>query len=428
MYLRHSMRLRDFSDCAHIAILDDNREEGEGIKRALESVNIPSLFYDLNGIRRLRNPPSKNIRLVFLDLLFADSKSSEPAQNAANALSKLHRVVGAAAFYILVIWSSHTTEEVATVFIKQLQRQDEFAKPSKVLTLEKTGFKSARGRFELSPMVAAINKLLDKAPLLRIFTEWERVATNTISYVAGDVVGQKDHDSLSKTINSLSSAYAGKCRARDVPQNALMALNDIFRGQLSAETTSRGFGELYKRINSGLLSADESAKLNATLMFTPDKHVGPGSLYVISLAGKRRSQYIATIVEQTADTLGAAYSKISPVSVDITPLCNAAQNSGKFRYFLEGLIHPSRYTKQGGKKAPITIKRGYCCQLGGEFWDSKREVVSRLSFNLKLYHTKALPKSYKTLDMRLRDNLVVDLQHQVASYVSRPGHVLLAAE
>ena len=420
------MKLSNFSDFARVIIIDDKKEEGNGIKDALETIQVPSLFYHVTSNRSLDNKCCKNIRLVFLDLIFSDSRSTNASQNAGNAISKLSRVIGRTGFYILVIWSSHTTEEVAKAFREQMERQTDFAKPYIILALQKTDFKTAEGKFKIKAIIKKINDQLILLPSLQIFSDWERLATNSISDLAGSIAGQKSHADLSMTINSLSEAYAGKGKLKDTPQNALMAFNEIFRGAVSHQIMLNGFGNLYKKIDSGTLNDSEKAKLNLSLMFTPDISIGPGSIFKIKGLGKNKKKFISAILDQDEATLGTAYNKIIPIAIEVTPLCNSAQKNGKHTYFLNGLLHPEFYPNGVGKKE-ITINRNkkpHCYMLEKSFWDDGCEETFRLSFNLKLFHS-TLSDKYVSMGKKIRDNLVIDLQHQISGYISRPGHVLL---
>lgn len=419
------MKLSNFSDFARVIIIDDKKDEGNGIKDALETIQVPSLFYHVTSNRSLDDKCCKNIRLVFLDLIFSDSRSTNSAQNAGNAISKLSKIVGQTGFYILVMWSSHTTEDVATAFQAQMERQTDFAKPYTILALQKTDFKTATGKYKIKSIVKKINDQLANSPSLQVFSDWERVTTNSISDLAGSIAGQKTHDELSKTINSLSEAYAGKGKPKDTPQNALMAFNEIFRGTVSQQIISNGFGNLYKKIGTGTLDDSERAKLNTALMFTPDTNIGPGSIFKIKGLGKNKKKFISAIIDQDETALGAAYAKIIPIAIEVTPLCNAAQKNAKHTYFLNGLLHPEFYPNAAGPKE-ITInknKKPYCYTLEKSFWDDSGETF-KLSFNLKLFHS-TLSDKYVSMDKKIRDNLVIDLQHQISGYISRPGHVLL---
>ncbi|MFA5130141.1 MAG: hypothetical protein WC477_04475 [Patescibacteria group bacterium] len=420
------MKLSNYSDFARVVIIDDNKDEGNGIKEALEAIQIPSLFFQTISNRSLENKSCSNVRLVFLDLMFSDSRSTNAAQNAGNALSKLSKIIGKTGFYILVIWSSHTTEEVASTFLQQMERQTDFAKPYTTLTLQKTDFKTSTGKFKIKSIIKKINDQLALTPSLQVFSDWERLATDSISDLAGNIAGQKNHDDLSKTINSLSEAYAGNGRPKDTPQNALMAFNEIFKGTVSQKIVANGFGNLYKKIAAGTLDDSEKAKLNTILIFTPDINPGPGSIFKIRQTTANKKQFIADIIDKDEASLGTAYAKIIPIAVEITPLCNAAQKNGKHTYFLNGLIHPSQYPTNGGaNKKDIPIRKDYCYTLGKSFWNDDHGETFKLSFNLKLFHS-TLSDKYIPLKKKIRDNFVIDLQHQISGYISRPGHILLS--
>ncbi len=115
-----------------------------------------------------------------------------------------------------------------------------------------------------------------------------------------------------------------------------------------------------------------------------------------------------------------------PIAIEVTPLCNAAQKNAAHAYFLNGVLYPESYLNLGTKKE-VTINRNkkpHCYTLEKSFWDSTHSEPFKLSFNLKLFHSTISDK-YTSLDKKIRDNLVIDLQHQISGYIARPGHVLL---
>jgi len=419
------MKLSSFSDFTRVVIVDDNQNEGNGIKGALEAIHIPGIFHHVANNRSLDDKVCKNVRLVFLDLMFSDSLSNNPAQNAGNAISKLSRVVDKTGFYILVIWSSHTTEPVADAFREHLERQTDFAKPYKTLALQKTDYITTRNQWRGNAIIRDIDQQLSEIPSLRVFLDWEGLVTDSVTEISEKVTKQRSHDDLSKAINSLAEAYAGKGKAKDKPQDALMAFNEVFRGVVSQKVISKDFGRLYTKINGGTLTDEEKAKLNTELIFTPDINLGPGSIFKIKQTVLQKKNFTADLINSNAP-IGDAYDISTPIAIEITSLCNAAQKNATHAYFLNGLLHPTKYTTTGNTKKPFPLKgKGdYCYSLGKSFWSDEYNQEFTFSFNLKLFHT-TLSKKYISLNKKFRDNLVIDLQHKISGYISRPGHVLL---
>ena len=417
------MKLNDFPDFVRVVIVDDNKDEGLHIKPALERKQIPSVFYFIQSNSDLPTKPHENVRLVFFDLVFKDAGPS-PEQRATNALRKLSKIIGKRSFYILVLWSSHTTEPVANFFKEYLERQDTFSKPYKLLLLQKSAVQKA-GKYNANKIISKINNGLKDIPALRVFLEWEQLATNSISDVSKEIASQKKQADLSKTVNSLAEAYAGKGGIKEIPRNALLAFNEVFKDSISKGIVSHSFGNLYQKIDKGELGSKEKARLNTSLIFTPDTTIGPGAVFRIHQKGKEKENFISEILNHTKEGIGEdIYNKIIPIAVEVTPLCNFAQRNSKHSYFLNGILHPTFYRKTKGKKKDIRIKEGYCYKLEKNYLDEKTSMVFSISFNLKLFHSGCL-SNYVFMDKKLRENLVIDLQHKISAYISRPVHVLL---
>ncbi len=419
------MKINDFSNFVRVVVLDDVKKEGTAIKLSLENIGIPSIFYHIISNRILPKQPHKNVRLVFLDLIFGDTGGATPELNAGNAISKLSKIIGKTGFYILVIWSSHTTEDVASIFEEQLKRQNVFAKPYRLLKLQKSRFKTGKDNYRMREIIKELDRQISTTPSLEIFLMWEKIATDSISVISGDISAQKSQQDLSRTINSLAEAYGGKVKGKDKPKSALMTFNEVFRGFVSERIMSSNFGNFYRKIDVGNLDETEKAKLNSLLMFLPDNNIGPGSIFKIRQFGMSKNNFIKNILAQSKTTLGNAYTKITPIAIEVTPLCNAAQKNGNHTYFLNGLMHPKFYTASSGGLKEIKIQSGpHCYMLEKHYWNNDHNEIFVLSFNLKLFHSTIL-KEYIALNIKLRDNLVIDLQHEVSGYLSRPGHILL---
>jgi hypothetical protein len=62
------MKLADLSSFTRVVIVDNDEDDGLGIRSALDVNHIPSLFIHAEGRGALPKEPFPNVRLVFLDL------------------------------------------------------------------------------------------------------------------------------------------------------------------------------------------------------------------------------------------------------------------------------------------------------------------------------------------------------------------------
>ena len=223
------MNLDNLKDFSRVVIIDDNSVEGLAIQNALAEKGISSVFYLIDDAigSNLPSVPLNNVRLIFLDLDFASTLNDR--SKASVALANLSKIISPNSIYVLILWSSHTTEPLAAEFIRQLKRAPickPFVSP---IPLEKSVCKNPTGDFNFDIIQEKIKTAFSRIPAFEVFSEGERLAMNAIGNVISDVVGRKNNKKLCNTIHSLSIAYAGKSELMEQePNNALLALNEAF--------------------------------------------------------------------------------------------------------------------------------------------------------------------------------------------------------
>ncbi|KKL60906.1 hypothetical protein LCGC14_2200660, partial [marine sediment metagenome] len=176
------------------------------------------------------------------------------------------------------------------------------------------------------------------------------------------------------------------------------------------------------------LDKDKVSELNTKLFLNPDDTLGSGCVFRSSVSGRYTD---ALLVRRSGDCID--------IMVDITPICDVAQNKNKFSYYIHGVLalqtdkaqdygfvyefrNPFKYNGKNLKiilnlKALETFKKEPETRM-----TETREKEDGTQVEVK---TPEAQFTAESLLIKLRDNIVMDFQHKVASYNSRPGHALL---
>lgn len=402
------MDLKNLANLNRVVIVDNSEKEGEAISRALDKQHVASHFIHLKGsggIESVENFP--NVRLVILDLELAPELNGD-ANKAAFALACLKRVVEENSHYALIIWSGHLDDPLATVFLEMLRdRGKEFYPCIEPICISKKNCKNKDGSFSATKINSYLKPELEKAADFELFAKWEVEINKVMSRFLRDLLGKEDQASLSGKLKALGIAYAGAKSDSDVGLYALLTLNAALKGTIDSAVASQNYKKNNARIEQGApLSDDLKSALNGHLMLNPDKKLGPGSVF------KVEHDYCKDLLSDTTGTVG--------VKIDITPLCDFAQEKYKFSYYVHALAVPETNTRKSNRQ----YINGYELHNKFHFEDHSWRLIVNLS-TLETVKTGKKTLKQKDIWFKLRDDLVIGLQHRVSAHSSRPGHALL---
>lgn len=423
------MDLKSFSDFNKIVIIDDIESEGRKVQEALEKVQISSLFIRAER-SKLPKEPFGGVRMVFMDLEMIQGVSARAV--AAHAFQYLSRVVQPKSYYVLVFWSSFLQGQVKDELLDILEKNPDMKPCVPPIPLSKTKALLKDGSYSPYKINTMLRKGITKASAHTVFFNWSNIVDQSIAQFLIDFLGDGNKRDATTRMHALASSYAGASYEADIPKNAFLALNDVLKGVIDAEITKKDFSDvaayLHRRPRKKL-DRKEIANFNYSLMINPNvDQVGPGCVY------KVESSFGRGLVRRG----GGAIS----VAINVTPLCDAAQNKNKFNYFIYGLLAPdgcevhdygyiygidnpfmykgktyrlainlkSLSSELSQSSAPTTTEKRIESSSGNEV-----EVVSQ---------TPLLAQTDKII-FKLRDPIVLDIQHKLSSHISRPGHTFL---
>lgn len=425
------MNLPELSSFNRVVIVDDNEEDGLGIRTALDSQEVASLFINAKQRENLPAAPFPNVRLIILDL---DMISANSVRDKANyALTSLNSIVGPNSFYVLAIWSTHTNSDLEQEFLTRLNDHFPHLKPCvSPISLSKTMCKNRDGKYSAYKINNQIRFEFKKVANYALFTKWEATINEVMSDFLNGTLSNENQRLISKKLHALAEAYAGQSHQKDIAKNALLALNDALKGSIDGGVIKHDYSKENSKIHTRVarLDPDVVADINTKLMVNPEISIGPGCVYESAT-----DQYAGSLID-------GSRAGCTNVMIDVTPICDVAQDKHKFSYYIHGalVIQSTKLLRAGycypfknlfkhdGNNVSLVINLKSLESVKKQRWD-KPKYEWRLAKDGTQVEVEILkPKMIDGANvlLKLRDNVIIDFQHKIAAYNARPGHVLLS--
>ena len=448
---------------ARVVVIDDDREEAWPLLDALNRIRITALYFN-GDAEALPEKPLDGIRVVFLDLRLMSSPTAQPKQYIQHALSILSRIINEESFLTgIVYWTKY--DEDKTEFERQLAARMPRFKPAFLLSISnKRKLCEAQNVRELKN---AITKELKKIPGQQILWKWEQAihqgATEASAQIANVAMTDNDggsHGDIDKGILDILSALTlsaggGLDDSRHTVTGFLYeGLNQIHFDrleQLLDNPTRRAEFCVDKNVKKQLTSSSacsdlKKRQLNSILLIsgmTPSiSRVSPGNMYISKIwdgkvepfpFDKRKVSYKTFISELWSNNIKPDFlrdlkKKSTPCLLDITPPCDYANRKIKYARLVGGVILRSNGNVEDDKKCRLPIqsrefaKEIEWCMLQKGAWGAegnyKIVVNARYLFSIPV---EKLRKQKPAI--RLRQQVVTDIQAWFASHAARPGYL-----
>lgn len=424
------MDLSRLASHTKIVIFDNNEVEGGAIRDVLNQNGVASHFHhfkDKTDINKVKAYP--NVRLIFLDLEL-DNLSRDVKIKANTTLTCLKRLVEPSSYYVLVLWSGELNTDLSKRFLKILKTQGKDFYPCvPPILLNKKKYTNGDG-FDYKKLRQSITDELQKVDFFSLFSSWEYQIDTMVSSFLRDLLATENKESVSRKINSLAEAYNGKYASSNPSLYALLTLNSAFKGTLdSAVIRNINFKYSNSKIQKGVRVEDqnEKARINSLLMLNEDGFLGPGCVFKVASATPTTSLAKGLCNTTSLKSLRGAVR----VKVDITPLCDHAQDKAEYNRYIHGFLVPKSVLRRAaGKKKEVKLgeRLDYSYELRnmfileGKCWEL---VVDLRAIETIRAHDRTLLPSKNDTWFRFKDGIVIDLQHRAAAHASRPGHSLI---
>lgn len=426
-----------------IAIVDDKYEEVKPLIRILSKKRIPFNYY--TGLRATdlpENPDINPLTLIFLDLNIVETQHS-----VKSVISTLNPILKAlcpskSKPYFLVIWSKKINE-FADALDKHFKTYSDLKnrKPVKTVRLDKSDFFSLQdGKYlfddtKYDLLVSKLKESIENISVLNNFFAWENVVhqetTETINEFSAFFEINSDWDKNTKAIIfHLAKAMSGEEEVSQASEEnklvmAFYSINSFLSDKVQNSIQKNILGEitnikddLYSKKNrDGSLKNGIRGKLNSKLHLS-ELNLGidsfqQGNIYKI----RNENDLVKRILDK--DKFGNVSkedilkSKPSLIQLDLTPVCDYAQDKQYTRLLygllIDATLYPAEFKGAYRRTTPIFNIAG-----------KDKFMLFDYRF-IKTMTKEEIKRRKKPPFLRLRKELCTDIQSEFSNQVNRPG-------
>jgi hypothetical protein len=446
---------------ARVVVIDDKEEEAQPLISALGCVGVPVMY--CAGIGKQPPEPLQGIRLVFIDLYMAGIPGIHT--NIQTAVELLAQVVDTTEAGVgLILWTTHSTTDKDAFEAALTSRLPNFV-PAFIKDQEKDKYTEGDGDY--SELWTDIESKLNEEPAHAILRNWEQTAHDAAS-LSTELIRSRAQDNaeLQKILGALAKAGGPINTPSDAVSHLNQGLNTVLMDSVSTSSQLNPGDEArtvqlqeWSRKPNGL-SAKTSGTINGVILLDQVAHKGaalrPGNVYtkawsnnkvipcptitfkpslvfeecvrhVLTGMKDKRDKAVSNgdtqaqlAQEQKINDYELHREQLEYVVVEVTPACDYANGKAPNAKFVGGFLVNEQHLhalKLGRATytflrqiGPLRLKRD------GQIW--------HLILNAKLIYARPWPTAATGWSplCRLREQLLVDVQHWLSSYASRPGY------
>lgn len=426
---------------------------------------VPVMY--CSGVGEHPSEPLKGVRLVFMDLYVAGVAGAHA--NIQAAVELLRNVVDLSESGIgLILWTTHSDTDKEAFQSALRERTPHFA-PAFIKDQEKLEYTA--GNRDFDDLWNDITVRLNEEPAHAILRSWEQAAhdaasqsTELLRRCAGGPA------ELQKTLGAVAKAGGPINSPDDAVSHLHQGLNTVLMDAVSAESRLHPSDPEHAaqlRLwtdDSAQLSSAISGQINGAILLDQVDHAGitlrPGNVYTVAWNDQAARPcpsvvlYPKDVYEQTGhpcvsdkldslqtkrtnvvrnggdpgalqkideqiQTLSGLREQVEYAVVEITPACDFVQGKAPTARFAGGLLVNDSNINM--LKVTPTL-RSFLRTIGPVHLNRDNQNW-HLILNARLVYTRTWPtmsNNWKPL-CRMREQLLVDVQHWLASYSSRPG-------
>lgn len=450
-------------------IFDDKFDEIKNLRDALDKLKIQNLYIKFDEVDDISEEDKfTNVRFIFADILSGGARVGDKADISPIITSISEHLSKRNGAFILIIWSK-TTDELADELIHELKEVEGYSFfPIKTISKSKYTRKT-KDEEDLKQLLKDLADELKKelgnnTEYFNLLRVWERdihtATSETFNILLDDLTDKNKTHSLLK--NALLASAGTSVTTDDIAKrknlwNTLnMVLNDNVESQLHSLEIKPEIAEILNGLdNESSISTNEL--INKKLLFSvtndTDLKMHPGNVfcfnsYVVAcnhlkekvcgytnnetlvneiINDKEFSDYLKDYQEKNTlnNNQRKAFRKSEiesfiPVLLEFTPYCD--------------------FSQQGYKKSRLIYGHLVPIHLGKYIWSNSKFIYKTPNFELE-HNIKHVPSGKYCLVLnikhifttnpnflnnfdllfRARKELVNDIQHDIASHVSRVG-------
>lgn len=377
-----------------VCVIDDEEKDYVHIGNALNELFV-SFIWLSGAVDQLPPRPFNRVQLVFLDLHLTSSLGKDAASYTANVFTKV--VSADTAPVVVIIWSKYADDKVAQASVPPEDQETESelfkrtlfeAEPkfkNRLIFLEMDKPKKDRPTDWSDRLQEQIKAALGTQSAIGLLWTWDGLVkdanaslmaslTDLAEETAGGADTELTDDHLKEVLQRLSKAQGESDLSETTAPGHLVAiLSQLLMDQLEhtgGPQALAAHGAWLNATPTGKTRASVSSKMNGFLL-TAGCPAGaipylPGTVYAandiqsfLSVFGSDREHLEKTFCNITRSATNSAqmdewFGAVRPVLLEISPVCDVAQNKRRNAHLVGGLVVPAAKAK--------TIK------TGGDAW------------------------------------------------------------
>jgi hypothetical protein len=441
-----------------VCVVDDEERDYQHILAALNGMYVSCVHLLGDNVDHLPNEPFKHVQLVFLDLHLNSAIGKSAASHTANVFRRI--VSPTTAPIVVVIWSKYAKDRTGnenggdgeetesdlfknTLFAAESRYKGRliFVEMAKPLPEDRPGDWANNLKTEIQ------SALKDQAAV-EVLWAWDAMVKDAVASVSeGLTTVAADHsdkvrielkDSLKQTLARLAQAPGeNDITEHTAPSHLMAVIGQMLADQLEHSdglASIKAHGTWLAEKPTGAPPDGFAAQING-LLLAAEVGVGtapfvPGTVYEFNST----EQFASTFGRGAASLINLCCNKaaagddwkngVKPVAVELSPVCDVAQNYRANAFLLAGLIVPVGLRKQI-KSGPsfVTLPVLKLRSNGLEFPIQECLLVFCHRYKATL-SPAAVPDWFQPW-FRLRELPSSAIRNQQAAQSARVGYVLL---
>ncbi len=366
-----------------VLVIDDEPEDYNNILNALNELYISAVWIAGTSLDQLPPQPFSRLQLVFLDLHLTSSLGKDAASHTANVFKNV--VSADTAPIVVVIWSKYADDPVTETGVPLEEQETESELFRRTLLEAEPKFKDRLIFLEMEKpkkeerpedwyarLQQQIATTLDGQPAIGLLWAWDGLVKDANSALlasltelaedtAGSAATKLTDNHLKDVLQRLAKAQGeSDLSEATAPGHLLAILSQLLMDQLEhagGRQVLAAHGAWLSATPTGRTKASVAAKMNGFLLTAgctegaiPYK---PGTVYVandmeafLSVLGSDREHLERTFCNLTRSLTNAAqidawYAAVRPVLLEISPICDVAQNKRRNAHLVGGLVVPA---------------------------------------------------------------------------------------
>lgn len=452
-------------------IFDDNYDEISNLRDALDKLRIQNLYINFDECKSeeiAEEDKFTNVRFIFADIVVGKARTGTKADVSAIITSITQYISKRNGAFILIIWSNNK-DELADELIHELDVIEGYnffpVKTLKKAKYTKTTTTNEDKQKLLDELISELKQELgNNTEYFNLLRVWERdihtAASETFNILLDDLTDKNKTHSLLK--NALLASAGTSVTTDNIAKrknlwNTLnMVLNDNVESQLHSLEIKPEIAEILNSLdNDSSISTNEL--INKKLLFSvtnaTDLKMHPGNVFCFNsyiVACNHLKEKVCgytnneTLVNEIInDKEFSVYLKNYQEKNTLNTKQRKAFRKSEIESFIPILLEFTPYcdfSQQGYKKARLIYGHLVPIHLGNYIWSNSKFIYKTPNFELEndikhihkgkyclvlnikhIFTTNPDFLSNFDLLFRARKELVNDIQHDIASHVSRVG-------